>query len=52
MALVIKGSGLTIEDIVNVARHGKKVSLHPDAVKRINKCRAMLEKKIVAKGSR
>jgi len=49
MALVIKGSGLTIEDIVNVARHGKKVSLHPDAVKRINKCRAMLEKKIVAK---
>ncbi|MFO7790340.1 MAG: aromatic amino acid ammonia-lyase [Bacteroidales bacterium] len=47
--LVIKGSGLTIEDVVNVARHGQKVELHPDAEKRINTCRAMLEKKVVAK---
>ncbi|MCP4709009.1 MAG: aromatic amino acid lyase [Planctomycetes bacterium] len=48
MTLVINGSGLTIEDVVDVARHNKKVELHPDAVVRINKCRAMLEKKIVA----
>lgn len=47
--LIIKGSGLTIEDVVNVARNGQKVELHPDAVKRINVCRDMLEKKIVAK---
>ncbi len=47
--LVIKGSGLTIEDVVNVARHGQKVELHPDAEKRINTCRAMLEKKVEAK---
>jgi histidine ammonia-lyase len=47
--LVITGSGLTINDIVNVARHGQKVELHPLAIKRINKCRAMLEKKIAAR---
>ncbi|HAF28202.1 MAG TPA: phenylalanine ammonia-lyase [Bacteroidales bacterium] len=47
--LIIKGSGLTIENVVEVARHGRKVELHPDAVARINKCRAMLEKKIIAK---
>lgn len=46
--LIIKGSGLTIENVVEVARHGRKVELHPDAVERINKCRAMLEKKIDA----
>ncbi|NQU84646.1 MAG: aromatic amino acid lyase, partial [Mariniphaga sp.] len=48
MTLIIKGSGLTIEDVVNVARNNEKVELHPDAIKRINVCRAMLEKKIVA----
>ncbi len=46
--LIITGSGLKISDVVNVARHGQKVELHPDAIKRINECRAMLEKKIVA----
>lgn len=49
MTLVIKGSGLTIADVVNVARHNEKVELHPDAVKRIETCRAMLEKKILAR---
>jgi len=48
MTLTIKGAGLTIEDVVKVARHGEKVELHPKAVKRIEKCRAMLEKKIDA----
>ncbi len=46
--LLITGSNLTIYDVVNVARYGQKVELHPDARKRINDCRAMLEKKIVA----
>jgi len=46
--LIITGNNLTIEDVVNIARHGQKVELHPDAKKRINECRAMLEKKIDA----
>ncbi len=46
MTLVIDGSGLTINKVVQVARHHEKVELHPDAVSRINKCRAMLEEKI------
>ncbi|MHA1211768.1 MAG: HAL/PAL/TAL family ammonia-lyase [Candidatus Heimdallarchaeota archaeon] len=49
MTYIIKGSGLTIEDVVNVARNNEKVELHPDAIKRMEKCRAMLEKKIIAK---
>lgn len=48
MTYVIKGEGLTIEDVVAVARHGKKVELCADAKKRIIKCRAMLENKIAA----
>jgi histidine ammonia-lyase len=35
MSYIIKGSGLTVEDIVKVARHNEKVELHPDALKRI-----------------
>ena len=46
--LIITGADLRIEDVVNVARNGQKVELHPDARKRINDCRAMLEKKIAA----
>ncbi|MCD6516260.1 MAG: aromatic amino acid lyase [Candidatus Aminicenantes bacterium] len=49
MTIVLNGAGLTIEKLVKVARHNEKVSLHPDAEKRIKKCRAMLEKKIKAK---
>ena len=48
MTLIIKGAGLTVEDVVNVARNKQKVELHPDSIERINICRAMLEKKIVA----
>jgi len=52
MAITLNGAGLTIEKLVKVARHNEKVSLHPDAEKRIKKCRAMLEKKIKAKESK
>ncbi|MEI6747590.1 MAG: aromatic amino acid ammonia-lyase [Bacteroidota bacterium] len=48
MTYIITGAGLTIEDVVKVARHHQKVELHPEAVKRINNCRAMLERKIEA----
>lgn len=48
MAIVLNGSGLTIEKLVRIARQGEKVELAPEAVERINACRAMLEKKIAA----
>jgi histidine ammonia-lyase len=48
MTYIVTGAGLTIEDVVAVARHGEKVELCPDAIKRINKCRKMLEDKIEA----
>jgi histidine ammonia-lyase len=48
MTLIIKGAGLTIEDVVRVARHNEKVELDHAAIGRINKCREMLERKIQA----
>lgn len=48
MSVVLSGYGLTIENLVKVARHGEKVELHPDALERIKKCRAMLEEKVQA----
>ena len=48
MTIIVNGSGLTIEKLVNVARFNEKTELHPDALKRIVACRAMLEKKIKA----
>ncbi len=48
MTLIVTGSGLTINDVVKVARHYEKVELHKEAIERIKICRAMLEKKIKA----
>ena len=48
MTVQIKGTGLTIEEVVRVAQHGEKVELAPESVERIKACRAMLEKKIDA----
>ena len=49
MTIMLDGSGLTIEKLVSIARDGEPVSLHPDALERINICRAMLEEKIQAR---
>jgi len=49
MSIFLDGTGLTIEDVVRVARNHEKVSLHGDAEERINRCRDMLEKKIRSK---
>ena len=49
MTVILNGPGLTIENVVNVARHNEKAKLHPDALERIKICRAMLEKKIKAR---
>jgi histidine ammonia-lyase len=48
MTIVLDGSGLTIEKLVSIARHGEKVELAPDALERIKTCRAMLEEKVQA----
>ncbi|HOE04431.1 MAG TPA: aromatic amino acid ammonia-lyase [Bacteroidales bacterium] len=47
-ALIIKGHGLTIENVMEVARLGRKVELSAEALERMKKCRAMLERKIEA----
>ena len=49
MTIVLEGTGLTVENQVRIARHNEKVELHPEALERITKCRAMLEKKIEAR---
>jgi len=49
MAIVLDGSSLTAEKLVQIARHNEKVELHPEALARIKACRAMLEKKIKAR---
>jgi histidine ammonia-lyase len=48
MAIILDGSSLTVEKLVQIARHGEKVELHPEALERIKVCRAMLEQKIQA----
>ena len=49
MAIVLDGSGLTIEKIVRIARFNEKVELSKEALKRIKICRAMLDEKIAAR---
>jgi len=48
MAIILDGSSLTIEKLVQIAREGEKVELDPAALERIKVCRAMLEDKIRA----
>jgi histidine ammonia-lyase len=48
MTVTIQGRGLTIEDVVRVARHGEEVELAPEALQRIRTCRAMLDRKVEA----
>ena len=46
MTITLTGTGLTVEKVVQVARKGTPVALAPEARKRIEKCRALLEDKI------
>jgi len=48
MALKIGDHRLTIEDVVNVARHGETVELTAAALARIRACRQVIERKIEA----
>jgi histidine ammonia-lyase len=49
MSITLNGTGLTVEKVVQVARDGVPVALAPEARKRIEKCRALLEDKIQKK---
>jgi histidine ammonia-lyase len=49
MTIVLDGSSLTIEKLVAIARQGEKVELDPQALARIQICRAMLEEKLAAR---
>ena len=46
MAIVLDGSGLTIDKLIRIARYDEKVELHREAFNQIKKCRAMVEQKI------
>src|SRR4030043_1464109 len=48
MTITISGTGLTTEKLMQIARHGEKVELHPDALERIKACRLKVEEKIKA----
>jgi histidine ammonia-lyase len=49
MTIVLDGSNLTIEKVVQIARYGARVELDPAALERIKVCRAMLEEKLAAR---
>lgn len=46
MAITLDGHNLSIENVVQVARKNEKIDIHPEAMKRIQKCRDLLEDKI------
>ena len=48
MAILLDGSGLTVEKLVDIARRGTPIQLAPAAEKRIRACRDMVERKIAA----
>lgn len=48
MSIVLDGSGLSVENLVRIARLGEKVDLSPAALERIRICRGMLEDKVRA----
>ena len=49
MTVVLRGSGLTVEDVVRVARAGERVELAPEAMERMRETRALVER-VVARG--
>lgn len=48
-AIRLDGHSLTIETVAEIARQRRKIALDADAVARIHKCRALLERKIAAR---
>ncbi len=48
MTILLDGSGLTVDKLVRIARHGETVEVPADALDRIRACRQMIEAKIQA----
>lgn len=48
MTVTIDGKGLSVEKLTQIARHGEKVEITPEALERIETCRRMVEEKIKA----
>ena len=46
MTTTLDGHSLTIEKVDRVARGNESIDIHPEAIKRIKKCRDLLEDKI------
>ncbi len=46
MTIILDGHSLTVEKVAQVARGNEKIAIHPEAMKRIKKCRDLLEGKI------
>ena len=46
MSIELGNTQLTTKKLVQIARFGEEVTLHPDAIDRIKRCRIMLAKKI------
>jgi histidine ammonia-lyase len=49
MAIVLDGSHLTVDKIVQIARHAEQVQLAPASLERIKICRDVLEEKLAAR---
>ena len=49
MTVVLRGSGLTVDDVVRVARAAEQVELAPEAVERMRQTRALVDR-VVARG--
>jgi len=49
MTITLDGHSLTVEKVAQVARENEKIEIHPEAMKRIKKCRDLLEEKIKKK---
>src|SRR4030066_1946926 len=49
MSIILYGSNLTLEKLVQIARHKEKVELSNPALERIKICRGMLEEKLKAR---
>ena len=49
MAIKIEGKNLTIEDVIKVARNNEKIEVPEEAIKKVEKCREIVERKIKEK---
>ena len=49
MSIILDGESLTLEKLVNIARHGEKIEITSSSIDKVKECRAMLEEKLKAR---